>query len=71
MQSTLTDPATLDALHTAQRRLRAEIAKVIVGQDEIIKHVIVCLLARGHVLLIGVPAWPRPCSSAPSRKPST
>ena len=53
--STLTDPATLDALHTAQKRLRAEIAKVIVGQDEIIKHVIVCLLARGHVLLIGVP----------------
>ncbi len=54
-ESTLTNPATLDALHDAQRRLRAEIAKVIVGQDEIIKHVIVCLLARGHVLLIGVP----------------
>ncbi len=54
-ESTLVTPATLDALHDAQRRLRAEIAKVIVGQDEIIKHVIVCLLARGHVLLIGVP----------------
>ena len=53
--STLTNPATLNDLHTAQQRLRDEIAKVIVGQDEIIKHVIVCLLARGHVLLVGVP----------------
>ncbi len=54
-QPTLTDPATLDDLHRAHRRLRSEIAKVIVGQDDIIKHVVVCLLARGHVLLVGVP----------------
>ena len=53
--STATDPATLGALHDANKRLRAEIAKVIVGQDEIIKQVVVCLLARGHVLLVGVP----------------
>ncbi|MXY08718.1 MAG: MoxR family ATPase, partial [Rhodothermaceae bacterium] len=32
-----------------------EISKVIVGQKEIIRDVLVCLLARGHVLLIGVP----------------
>ena len=53
--STTTDPATLGALHDATKRLRGEIAKVIVGQDEIINQVIVCLLARGHVLLVGVP----------------
>ena len=53
--STTTDPATLGALHDANKRLRAEIAKVIVGQDDIIKQVVVCLLARGHVLLVGVP----------------
>ena len=53
--STVADPATLDALHAANTRLRAEIGKVIIGQDEIIKQVIVCLLARGHVLLVGVP----------------
>ena len=53
--STTTDPATLDALHRAYDRLRAEIGKVIVGQEDIIKQVIVCLLARGHVLLVGVP----------------
>ncbi len=49
------DPATLEALHEAYRRLRAEVGKVIVGQDEIIEHVFVSLLARGHVLLVGVP----------------
>lgn len=53
--STLTDPATLDALQAASTRLKTEIGKVIIGQDEIIKHVFVCLLASGHVLLVGVP----------------
>ncbi|MFQ5569031.1 MAG: AAA family ATPase [Rhodothermales bacterium] len=53
--SRTTDPATLHVLREAYHRLRAEIAKVIIGQEDIIKHVVVCLLARGHVLLIGVP----------------
>ena len=52
---TATSPATLDVLRETYRRLRTEIAKVIVGQDDIIEHVFVCLLARGHVLLVGVP----------------
>ena len=50
-----TDPAAVDALHDAYGRLRAEIGKVIVGQDEIVQGVIVCLLAQGHCLLVGVP----------------
>ena len=49
------DPAAVDALHDAYARLRSEIGKVIVGQDEIVRGVIVCLLARGHCLLVGVP----------------
>ena len=53
--TTATDPATLDALHDAYARFRTEIAKVIVGQEEIIDQVLVCLLARGHGLLVGVP----------------
>ncbi len=35
--------------------LREEIAKVIVGQDEIISRLLVGLLANGHVLIEGVP----------------
>ena len=50
-----TDPGTLDCLLDSWRRLRGEIAKIIIGQDEVIRQVAVCLLAQGHVLLIGVP----------------
>lgn len=46
---------THDDLHDAFRRLRQEIGKVIVGQEDIVHMVCVSLLARGHVLLVGVP----------------
>ena len=49
------DPATLAALTDAMARLRAEVGRVIVGQDETVHHVLAALLARGHVLLVGVP----------------
>jgi MoxR-like ATPase len=45
-------------LQQAVERLRAvrnEIAKVIVGQDDVVEGVLICLLASGHVLLEGVP----------------
>jgi MoxR-like ATPase len=37
------------------RRLREEIGKVIVGQDEVVESVLVAILAGGHALLEGVP----------------
>jgi MoxR-like ATPase len=49
------NPETLNDLSNAYERLRREIGKVIVGQEEIIEMVAVSLMARGHVLLIGVP----------------
>lgn len=36
-------------------RIRSEMAKVIVGQDQVIERLIVALVAQGHVLLEGVP----------------
>lgn len=35
--------------------LRSEIAKVIVGQDEIIEHLLIGLFSKGHCVLVGVP----------------
>jgi MoxR-like ATPase len=35
--------------------VRNEIAKIIVGQDDVVEGVLICLLASGHVLLEGVP----------------
>lgn len=34
---------------------RAEIAKVIVGQDEVVKNVLISIFSQGHCLLVGVP----------------
>src|SRR5439155_2873885 len=50
------DPATvLDQLAPKIRLLQNEIAKVIVGQEDIITAALYALLARGHCLLVGVP----------------
>ena len=46
------------ALQLAVSRLnqvRQEIAKVIVGQDDVVEGVLICMIASGHVLLEGVP----------------
>ena len=45
----------LDDFRTDFHRLRAEIAKVIVGQREILDDMLISLIAGGHVLLEGVP----------------
>jgi MoxR-like ATPase len=39
----------------AYKRIRAELAKVIVGQDEVIEQVLIAIFGRGHALLEGVP----------------
>ncbi len=50
-----TDPAAAGHLAEAARRLRAEVAKQVVGQDDAVEGLLVTLLARGHALLVGVP----------------
>ena len=50
------DPAaTLDQLAPKLVLLQKELAKVIIGQEQIIAAAIYALLARGHCLLVGVP----------------
>ena len=36
-------------------QVKDEVSKVMVGNDEVIMHVMTCLLAKGHVLLEGIP----------------
>ena len=50
-----TDPAAVPALADAYRRLRAEVGKVVVGQEAAVEGLVVALLSRGHTLLVGVP----------------
>ena len=49
------DVAKVERLAEARRRIVAEIKKRIVGQDDVIELMLVCLFARGHGLFVGVP----------------
>ncbi|HRG21234.1 MAG TPA: AAA family ATPase [Saprospiraceae bacterium] len=49
------DVAAVDGLASAYQELKSEIGKVIVGQDEVVKSVLISLFANGHSLLVGVP----------------
>jgi MoxR-like ATPase len=51
----ISDIEAVQELNDSYRRIRKEIAKVIVGQDKIIEQLLTALFARGHCLLIGVP----------------
>lgn len=49
------DAQAIDALEAKSKTLKAEIAKVIVGQEEVIKTIIISIFSNGHSLLVGVP----------------
>ena len=49
------DVAAIDALREDYRKMRLELAKVIIGQEKVIEQLLICILARGHGLLMGVP----------------
>ncbi|HRS01451.1 MAG TPA: AAA family ATPase, partial [Bacteroidota bacterium] len=49
------DVEGLKALSQKIKDIRSEIAKVIIGQEDIIEQLMVSIFAKGHVLLIGVP----------------
>jgi MoxR-like ATPase len=47
--------AAVVSLAAQYQQLRAEIGKVIIGQESVVEQLLTALLARGHVLLVGVP----------------
>ncbi|MEZ4883482.1 MAG: AAA family ATPase [Chitinophagales bacterium] len=49
------DVEAVDALAATYRNLRSEIGKIIVGQDDVVKKVLICIFCDGHSLLVGVP----------------
>lgn len=49
------DVEAVDALAQSYRDLSSEIGKVIVGQNDVVKAVIISMFSNGHCLLVGVP----------------
>ena len=51
----MSDVALVEKLVDKHRDLKKEIAKVIVGQDEVVNQILLSIFSGGHSLLIGVP----------------
>ena len=49
------DLETVEKLRESYNQIRAELGKVIVGQDEVLEQILISIFARGHSLLVGVP----------------
>jgi MoxR-like ATPase len=49
------DVDAIDELRETYARLNTELKKIIVGQQQVIEQLAICLFARGHALLMGVP----------------
>ena len=47
--------AAVEKLQKAYHNLKAELGKVIVGQEAVIEELLIALFCRGHALLVGVP----------------
>ena len=51
----MSDVAAINQFVTKYKTLKTEIAKVIVGQDDVVNQILISIFSGGHSLLIGVP----------------
>lgn len=49
------DIKAVDALNQAYNNIKSEIGKVVIGQEDVIKSVLISIFSNGHCLLVGVP----------------
>ncbi len=55
MKTYSSEKEAVDALGDSYQKIRAEIGKVIIGQDDVVKSVLISIFSNGHCLLVGVP----------------
>ena len=51
----MSDVTAIQNLVQKQKELKQEIAKIIVGQEEVVNQIILSVFSGGHALLVGVP----------------
>ena len=49
------DVKAIDTFTEVFKNFKSEIAKVIVGQDDVVDQVLISIFSKGHCLLVGVP----------------
>ena len=52
---TPTDAETVDQILTGYSRIKSELGKTIIGQEDVIDEILISLFAGGHVLITGAP----------------
>ncbi|HCN84466.1 MAG TPA: AAA family ATPase [Sphingobacteriaceae bacterium] len=55
MKTYSSEKEAVDALGDSYKKIRTEIGKVIIGQNDIVKSVLISIFSNGHCLLVGVP----------------
>jgi MoxR-like ATPase len=55
VQASMSESAAIRRLNDAREKIVAQLSQVIVGQATVIEELLICLFARGHCLLEGVP----------------
>lgn len=51
----MSDVAAIEQLVKKQQELKSEIAKIIIGQNEVVDEIVLSIFSGGHALLVGVP----------------
>jgi MoxR-like ATPase len=51
----MSDVAAIHNLVQKRNELKSEIAKIIVGQTQVVDQILLCIFFCGHALLVGVP----------------
>jgi MoxR-like ATPase len=49
------DVAAIDALRAVAAKMREQLGRVIIGQEQVIEQLLISIFGRGHALLVGVP----------------
>ena len=49
------DVKSIDELREAYAEIKSELSKIIIGQEDAIERMFLCMLSQGHALLMGVP----------------
>jgi MoxR-like ATPase len=55
MNTFSSETEAVDALSDSYQKIRKEIGNVIIGQDDVVKSVLISIFSNGHCLLVGVP----------------
>ena len=55
MTATVNDAEMVEKLRAAHQKLRSEIGKVIIGQEQVVDQLLMAIFCRSHALLMGVP----------------